>query len=150
VLYLIGSLRNPRIPGIAHALRKGVPGLEVFDDWYAAGPDADDCWKAYERLRGRSFIEALQAPAARNVFNFDKKHLDRCSMAALVLPAGRSAHLELGYVLGSGKPGFILLPQVEAEDQTEDRWDVMYQFANAVFPTTDELVKHVRIRHVPF
>ncbi len=47
MIYLIGSLRNPNIPAIANELR--TLGYEVFDDWYAAGPEADDYWKSYEK-----------------------------------------------------------------------------------------------------
>lgn len=120
-IYLIGSLRNPEVPKIANRLRR--LGFEVFDDWYAAGPEADDKWRDYEKARGRSYKEALKGFAARHVYHFDKHHLDACDIAILVLPAGKSGHLELGYVIGKGKPGFILLDNPE-------RWDVMYQFAN--------------------
>lgn len=129
-VYVIGSLRNPRVPEVAKQLR--AAGLEVFDDWFAAGPEADDHWREYEKDRGHTYAQALQGHAARHVFEFDKKHLDSCDAAVLVGPAGKSAHMELGYILGQGKPGFILLDQV-----TEDsRWDVMYQFATRV---TDRL-----------
>lgn len=137
-LYVIGSLRNKEVPVIAQALRRDVPGLEVFDDWFSAGPEADDHWKDYEVSRGRAFIEALAGRAARNVFRFDKANLDRCDAAVLVLPAGKSGHLELGYVAGTGKPTFILNPK-DAE-----RWDVMYNFATAVVPTVDVLVETIR------
>ena len=39
-LYVIGSLRNPAVPQVAKRLREA--GFLVFDDWYAAGPEADD------------------------------------------------------------------------------------------------------------
>ncbi len=45
----------------------------------------------------------------------------------LVLPAGKSGHLELGYLIGQGKPAYIWMPE------EPDRWDVMYRFADAVF-----------------
>lgn len=135
-LYLIGSLRNPEIPDIAKRLRS--EGLDVFDDWYAAGPEADDYWKKYEVGRDHTYTEALDGYAARHVFEFDKKHLDDCDAAVLALPAGRSGHLELGYILGQGKPGFILL-----EDDS-DRWDVMYLFADAVCEDVDELVDVIK------
>jgi hypothetical protein len=131
-LYVIGSLRNPGIPVFATALRKH--GIDVFDDWFAAGPKADDHWKEYEVARGRTYPEALAGYPAGQVFRYDKSHLDRCQAAVLVLPAGKSGHLELGYFIGSGKPGFILKP---ADD---DRWDVMYRFANKVVFSVDELV----------
>jgi len=44
-------------------------------------------------------------------------------MGVLMLPAGRSGHLELGQIMGDRKPGFILL------DEDYDRWDVMYRKA---------------------
>lgn len=44
-LYLIGSLRNPFVPSLAKELRYKIPEFEVFDDWFAAGPLADDAWK---------------------------------------------------------------------------------------------------------
>lgn len=115
-VYIIGSLRNPQVPEIGKKLR--AVGLDVFDDWYGAGPEADDKWKEYEQLRGRSYQEALQGFAAKQVFEFDKKHLDRCEVCVLVYPAGRSGHLEFGYSMGKGKKGFILIaeePKIEPE-----------------------------------
>lgn len=131
-LYVIGSLRNPAIPEAARALRDA--GHEVFDDWYAAGPEADDFWKAYEEQRGRTYVEALDGHAAQHVFAFDKAHLDEADAAVLVLPAGRSGHLELGYVVGSGKPGYVLM------EPDSDRWDVMYLFATRVCTDVTDLL----------
>jgi hypothetical protein len=140
ILYLIGSLRNPEIPAIGKALRQA--GHEVFDDWYAGGPTADDCWKEYEQARGRTFVQALEGYAARHVFDYDRHHLDRADGGVLVLPAGKSGHLELGYLAGQGKPTYVLL------DGEPDRWDVMYGFMNGVFATLDELVEE--LQEVPF
>ena len=127
MIYLIGSLRNPEVPKLAHCLRQA--GHEVFDDWYAAGPHADDCWQAYEEARGESFQEALQGNAAQHVYQYDRRHLDRASAGVLMLPAGRSGYLELGYLIGQGKPGYVLL------DKPPERWDVMYGFADRVCVT---------------
>lgn len=133
-VYLIGSLRNPRVPETARTLRS--KGFEVFDDWYAAGPEADDYWQAYETSRGRSFGEALRGEAARNVFDFDRRHIERASAGVLQLPAGKSGHLELGYMLGQGRPGFVYFPDGEPE-----RWDVMYQFATGIAFDLAELLE---------
>jgi hypothetical protein len=134
MIYLIGSLRNPRIPELANELR--TQGFEVFDDWFAAGEEADDKWRDYEKGRGRSYIEALSGFAANHVFDFDKFHLERATVVVLVLPAGRSGHLELGYAIGRGKVGFIL------HDDPE-RWDVMYRFATGVFTSAEDLIKEL-------
>lgn len=109
---------------VANRLRQ--EGWDVFDDWMAAGPEADDYWQKYEQQRGRSYSEALKGYAARHVYEFDRTHLDTSDIGILVLPAGKSGHLELGYLCGQGKSTFILL------DKDPERWDVMYQFATAV------------------
>ena len=131
-IYIVGSLRNPNIPKVASTLRDY--NLEVFDDWYAAGPEADDHWRTYELNRGRTYEEALAGRAATNTFRYDQRNLDRCDACVLVLPAGKSGHLELGYFIGCGKPGYILL------DADYDRWDVMYRFATKVVRTPDQLI----------
>lgn len=131
-IYLIGSLRNEQVPVVGSKLRS--IGWEVFDDWFGAGPHADDAWRDYEKGRGRSYQEALRGYAAKHVFAFDKYHLDRCDAALLVLPAGRSGHLELGYQSGRGKRTYILLDDPE-------RWDVMVQFATDWFFTQEEMME---------
>jgi|CXWL01.1.fsa_nt_gi hypothetical protein len=120
-IYLIGSLRNQAIPEIAQKIR--ALGLEVFDDWHAAGPEADDAWQHYETSRGHDYKQALKGWAARHVFGFDYHHLSRASAAVLVLPAGKSAHLEAGWMIGKGKPVYFLF------DKAPERFDQMYAFA---------------------
>jgi len=123
-LYLISSLRIDTVRDYANELRD--VGFDVFDDWHAAGPQADDIWRDYEKQRGRTYLGALQGYHAKHVFALDHKHLSEADIAVLLLPAGRSGHLELGWHLGRQKPGYILLDD-------HDRWDVMYQFATGVF-----------------
>jgi nucleoside 2-deoxyribosyltransferase len=132
-VYIIGSLRNEKIPQVGNLLRAN--GWDAFDDWYGAGHEADDKWRDYENLRGRTHKDALFGYAARHVFAFDQYHLKRCDIAVLVMPAGKSGHLELGYFVGLGKPGFILF------DGIPDRYDVMHQFATDVFNSQEELIQ---------
>ena len=56
----------------------------------------------------------------------------------LMLPAGKSGHLELGWALGQGKPGFILL------DADPERYDVVYRFATGVATDVQELLRMLR------
>lgn len=121
---------------IASAIRKA--GFDAFDDWYSAGPEADDCWRDYEKAKGHTFSQALAGHAAKNVFAFDKRHLDSSDAVVLVLPAGKSGHLELGYALGRGLPGAILL-----EQEDPDRFDVMYQFAGCVSGKLDTVIEYL-------
>ena len=133
LVYLIGSLRNPEVTKIANSIRE--LGLDVFDDWMAAGPEADDYWQKYETGRGHSYRQALAGRAATHVFGFDKHYLDLATAGVLVLPAGKSGHLELGYLIGQGKPGYILL------EKPPERFDVMYKFATDIFDKVEDLCK---------
>lgn len=135
-IYLIGSLRNPRVREIAEALRWCK--YDVFDDWHAAGPEADDEWQKYEQDRERLYHEALTGHHANTVFALDKRHLDRCQVGVLLLPAGKSGHLELGYMLGQGKRGYVLM------EQEPERFDIMYKLATAVVRDVDALVERLK------
>lgn len=135
-VYLIGSLRNPEVLTVASKLREA--GFDVFDNWMAAGPEADDYWMKYSKQKGLSYKEALQSYEAKHVFQFDKHHLDRCDMAVLLLPAGKSGHLEVGYMAGKGKPTFALF------EQEPERYDVMYQFLTGVHTNINELIEDMK------
>lgn len=131
-IYLIGSLRNPKIPELASKIR----GLQykVFDDWYAAGPEADDIWMAYEKNRGRTYVESLNSIFAEHVFDFDYWHLMEADIGVLVMPAGKSGHLELGFLCGRQKPTYVLF------DKEPERYDFMYRFCTDVFMNEDDLL----------
>lgn len=135
-VYVIGALKNPDVVCLANELESG--GYDVFADWYSPGPEADQFWCDYEKARGHTYAQALDGPHAWNIFDFDKKWLNWCDVAVLVLPAGKSGHIELGYCIGAGKRGFILM------DGEPERWDVMYRFAEKVCMTTEELLDALR------
>lgn len=136
MIYLIGSLRNPKVTEVARALRAN--DHEVFDQWTASGPEADDIFYAYAKQRGWDSKTALQSAFARSCFNLDRTHIELADVVVLIMPAGKSGHLELGYALGLGKYGYIL------QDGEPDRLDMMYQFATAVVNNLDELLLELR------
>lgn len=136
VIYVIGSMRNPLVIDVAAQLRH--VGFDVFDDWYAPGPEADDFWQSYAKHRGQTYKEALSDYHARHVFEFDKFHLDRAEVAVLVMPAGRSAHIELGYMVGQGKKAYVLF------DTEPERYDIMYNFATGVCFSVPELLTTIK------
>jgi hypothetical protein len=136
LVYVIGALKNPEIPKVAKLFRE--EGFEVYDEWFCPGPDADTYWQAYCRNRGLSYSEALDGWHAKQVFEIDKFHLDRCSAAVLVLPAGKSGHMEIGYACGTGKRTFILL------DKEPDRYDLMYRFVEKATSDVTEIIERLR------
>lgn len=138
-IYLISSLRNESTRVLAQELRQ--QGYDVFDDWHAAGPQADDIWKEYEVGRGHTYREALRGYHANHAFELDYRHLTRATIGVLLLPAGKSGHLELGYMLGQRKRGYILFPDGEPDP---GRWDLMYKFATRIFLDKSELIAELK------
>jgi nucleoside 2-deoxyribosyltransferase len=132
-IYLIGALKNPNIRPLAIQLR--CFGFDVFDDWHSAGEFADTIWQQYEKERGRTYVEAINGYHAQHALAFDKYHLDRCDIAIVVMPSGKSAGIELGYCLGQGKTVYVLL------DGEPERYDLMYGLATRIFETKEQLFK---------
>ena len=130
-VYLIGALKNRGIIELANEIR--ALGFEVFDDWISPGEEADEKWQEYEAIRGRSYKEALFGTHADTVFNYDLEHLRAADIVVLVLPCGKSAHLELGWAIGKGKIGYVLF------DEEPTRYDIMYRFAHDIFFSREKL-----------
>lgn len=135
-IYIIGSLRNENIPVVGNAVR--AAGFDAFDDWYGVGPKADDHWFDYEKQRGRTYAEALQGRAAQNTFALDRDNILRSEGVIMVLPAGKSGHLEFGFARGNGKPGVILF------DKEPERYDVMYNFASLVTDDIEDAIEFMQ------
>jgi len=132
-IYLIGALKNQRIPDIGNLLR--AQGYDVMDEWFTPGEMADVNLQEYERRRGRTYAEALNGRSVRNTFLFDRSYLDMADVVVLAMPAGKSAMLELGYAAGRKKSTILFLDGAEP-----DRYDVMTRFVDRVCKTETELL----------
>lgn len=130
-IYIIGSLRDPHVQALAETLRQH--GHEVFDEWFSAGPRADDSWQDHQQFKGVPFRDALRGPAAENIFAFDIKWLKWADTVVMV-GQGKSRGIELGWAIANGAQGFVLLPE------EPERWDVMLRFATDVVYTTSALI----------
>lgn len=141
LVYVIGALKNQRIPVIGNLLR--AHDFDAMDEWCTPGEHADLCWQQYEKVRGRTYQQALAGRAATNIFMFDRAYIDLADAAVLVMPAGKSAMLELGYLVGRGKFACIFL-----DGEEPDRYDVMPNFASAVYKDEMQLIQALyRWRH---
>ena len=142
-VYLIGALANREyVNELGLRIRK--LGYDVFDDWTTPGPKADDYFDEYRKKRGLNYKDALLSYAAQHIFEFDKSHLDRSDIVILIMPAGKSGHLELGYAVGKGKTGYILM------DKEPDRVDIMHSFADEVFMNEKDLLLKLEEIDLPF
>lgn len=129
-------MKNPAVIEAAKLLR--LHGHYVFDDWISPGANTDAHWMEYEQARGRTYLEALDGKHVNNVFQFDKNNIDDADIVVLMLPCGKSAHLELGYAIGTGKPGHIIL-------NGDEPWEVMYKFAT-VWPSIEAFVAELDLK----
>jgi len=141
-VYLMGSLANAEIPIIGNKIR--ALGIEAIDDWWSPGPLADSYLKHYAKIRGLNYKETLETHAAKHIFEFDKGLIDSSDMGVLIMNAGKSAHLELGYLLGSGKIGYVLF------QNTPSKIDIMYGFSNQLFFNIDDLLAQLKIDNEKF
>lgn len=113
-IYVASSWRNQIQPDIVALLRGD--GHEVYDFRHPKPGNDGFSWRQIDpdwmEWQPREYVEKINGPIARAGFDLDKEALDWCEVCVLVLPCGRSAHLEAGYVIGRGKPTiFYLRPE---------------------------------------
>ena len=84
----------------------------------------------WETYNAKSFLNIDEVEMA---FNQDKKMIDWADCVILLLPAGKSSHLEAGYAKGTNKKLII------AGDFPSGEIDVMYGFADELFHINNEL-----------
>lgn len=142
IIYVASSWRNPTQPSVVAALRS--VGHEVYDfrepeagdngfhwaDVYGRPGDAAE-W--VEGVPADEMLRGLDHPLAVTGFGLDMAAMERCDTCVLVLPCGRSAHLELGWFVGQGRRTAILL-----EDPCQP--ELMYRMVDFITPEVDDLL----------
>lgn len=112
-IYVASSWRNVIQPSIVMRLRSA--GHEVYD-FHEPTPGKNGFkWQDVSDFtlpdKVGEYISAVQTQIARDAFALDKQALDWCDTCIMVLPCGRSAHLEAGYAAGQGKDVYFLLSE---------------------------------------
>lgn len=116
-IYVASSWRNEKQPYVVDALRSA--GHEVYDfknpkpgnsgfRWSDAGDVSDTI--SYAQT-------VIKSPIAQAGFQLDKQAMDWADTCVMVLPCGRSAHLEAGYMAGQGKFTIFLLSMDKFEPE---------------------------------
>ncbi len=110
-IYVASSWRNGHQQGVVSHLRDA--GHDVYDFKNPAPGDNGFHWQEvdrdWEEWTAERFRTSLDHPVARAGFKADMDALQGCDACVLVLPCGRSAHLELGWATGAGKRTAVLL-----------------------------------------
>lgn len=129
-VYVAGSFSNKdSVRFIGQVLRRHWIETYVFCD-----ADTITC-KMSDELRATQNMDTLTAKsvydtkilAAIGLENLSA--LTKCDALVLVLPSGRSAHLEAGWMIGQQRPVYVIGPKVYGE------FDAMYVMVNHVFFT---------------
>ena len=109
-IYVASSWRNEHQPIVVTGLRND--GLEIYDfrhprpgndgfQWSAIDPE----WQSWSPDK---YFQALTHPIAEQGYKYDMDAMLWADVCVLVMPCGRSAHLELGWFAGQGKLSCIL------------------------------------------
>lgn len=134
MIYVASSWRNNLQQYVVLALRKA--GHQVYDFRNPKGGDKGFHWSdidpKWKEWSPQELIECLRSPVASLGFQLDWNAMKKCDICVLVMPCGRSAHLEAGWFLGANKPTCILLSDGEPE--------LMYKMANKLVTTIGETI----------
>lgn len=138
-IYLASSWRNVRQNEVVVALRE--QGHWVYDfkvpmfyegidtpgfSWCQTGCDTNDIG---------GYLDSLQTEIAGDGFQRDWDAMNEADTFVLLLPCGRSAHLEMGWAIGRGKATHIVL----SEDKFEP--ELMYKMADVIWPSIEDFLK---------
>lgn len=138
-IYVASSWRNKYQPNIVQDLR--YEGHEVYDFRNPPGKagfqwrDIEEAWQTWTMERYRELLQTT-ADAAFG-YTADRRAMQWADTCLLVLPCGRSAHLEAGYFHGANKRLVIYIPEpIEP--------DLMYLMADYICLTIDEVFEALK------
>jgi hypothetical protein len=135
-IYVASSWRNGHQPAVVESLR--AAGHTVYDFRHPAPGNDGFRWTAITPVAkpwpGELLREVLDHPVARIGYANDMNALLGCDACVLVLPCGRSAHLELGWAAGAGKLTVALMLEPEEPE-------LMYAMLGRVCTSVPDLVE---------
>ncbi len=134
-IYVASSWRNDLQQEVVRRLR--VAGFEVYDFKNPKPGDNGFHWSEIEERwqdwTPSEYRRALSHPIAERGFASDWNAMEWADTAVLVLPCGRSAHIEAGYFVGARKKLIILLAPGEPE--------LMYKMTPLICLTIGEVIE---------
>lgn len=132
-VYVASSWRNPIQPAVCAALRSA--GIDHYDfknpeggtgfSWkeVKTGSTPGVAGKGSDWEQVGDYLSMVNHPRAIQGYASDFAAMERADTFVMVLPCGKSAHLELGWAVGAGKLTAILL-----EDPVEP--ELMYRMVD--------------------
>lgn len=108
MIYVASSWRNKHYETILDCLDQwALPYFNWRDEhgfhWSEVfGKTSEDHWT--EPIPSAAFVAGIGNERAQQGFERDMQHLREADAVILLLPCGKSAHLEAGWAVGAGKP----------------------------------------------
>lgn len=140
MIYLASSWKNDYQQDLVLMLR--ALGYEVYDFKYDEG--ANFHWSEVgvnsDSESFADYMKGMGQERAKEGFASDFNAMQKCDTCILVLPCGKSAHLELGWFAGQGKRTAIF--------NTEHRPiqpELMYKLVDAVFDDWHNLLTWLKL-----
>ena len=140
-IYVASSWRNAYQQSIVAALR--TMGHEVYDFKNPphgrggfAWSDIDPNW---ENWTSEQYRQALESPIAQSGFDSDFDGMKWAEVCVMVLPCGRSANTEAGWMAGAGKKVYVVSP-IKQEPE------LMYKIYDGIIISEAELYDQFSIR----
>lgn len=96
--------------------------------------DVEQDWQNWDSEKYRYLLET--SPLVAHGFIADYRAMQWADICVLILPCGRSAHLEAGYFNGANKRLIIYIPEVQEPE-------LMYLMANKICLTEKELINEI-------
>ncbi len=131
-IYVASSWRNLRYRSVVKALVTAEH--DVFDFRNPYGQPAVEFEKDFSG--NCSYEDFLTSGQAVDAFRRDYEAMRGADACVLVLPSGRSSHLEAGWFIGGGRPCYIL-----AERDAVEHPELMYAMAKMVTPHLENLIE---------
>lgn len=134
-IYVASSWRNKHQPNVVAtliALGHDVYDFRVEGFSWSQIPGTRDWteWTVEENIHALTTVQALAG------FNRDQSNLEGCDLCVMVLPCGKSSHLELGHAVGHGKKTIIYMPEKQEPE-------LMYLMASKIVTSVMQLVSEV-------
>lgn len=138
-IYVASSWRNTLQHSVVELLRS--MGHEVYDFKHPRPDDYGFHWSevdgGWQTWSPKQYIKALSHPIAKAGYKSDKDAMDWADTFVMVMPCGRSAHLEMGYAIGKGKRTIIL--QLDAAEP-----ELMYKLADDIVTDLNDLIDFLK------
>lgn len=138
-IYVASSWRNTYQSAVVNELRNA--GHEVYDfrhPYAERGFQWSDVDKNWQNWNFTQYHKGLKHDEAESGFKRDFDAMKWADVCVLVLPCGRSAHMEAGWMKGAGKTTFIYIPEMQEPE-------LMYKLSDEIYDDLGLIIERLKI-----